>query len=657
MSDLSIITKTTANKIATTTWLGNHLLPSKYTNGLSVDDKISDISVKYVMTGAGKSWTFTIYYRFSHVQENYSVFTGDTPMSNMPSIDVSPYFEMMRNLSKALFIPVGTQIKTTDDILNNGYIIIYESVASASLRPGSIVSWNNLIGFSITKSIVTVGRNDRYNSGGLMFGNNYPGGTSPTGQLISGVSDYDYHAIKTTEYYSMFGLTQANEKCIKETDTSNIKKHYISPVIGRMYSTYTSHSSNTPIISADRTSTRKIIPPYTLGYWYYDNQKKYQMRNYNPYNACVFETPADKAAFTNVVIYYGYDKQSDKCTFNNVFLHNSSTTALNIMYDRGALTNSVTWKHIYYEGCQYNVAANDNRIKTLDISEIDRLYIYKPQVGNSKTINPYVAPSIFNTSDSNFNSISKIKTFELLVDDIIEAGNYYHPTLTTTKLYSSSYAGPKLECTSVIKSVPVIHVPSAIVCDSTSNNPVRSLSFDTGTKKLTVYFNNISCIFYDAAYANNTSNCSVINSTAVSDTNSLISDLKKAVYEVWVGFTDGYNNYQTYKAGEITGLYSFQKGTKAGLSVTGTASSTSKSYNLKNLKNQTYYCGISVYLYMKSAGTEHLLYGSPTTAYRTASNYKSYSMGNSVNIQGDTPPNPSGAAVAMEIGTYDEINE
>lgn len=642
----ALITGTTTNKIATTTWLGNHLLPSKITNGLT-NDQIMSISVKYVMSSGSSSWTSTVYYKFNCVKDGYSVFTGDTPVSLLSLPNQSPHMQMMRNLTKALFLPTYATIKTATDILTYGHIIIYESVESSTLTVGSIVSWNNLTGFTLTKTITSISTTSRYNSGGLMFGNNYPGGTSPTGKLIDGLTDYNYHAIKGTEYYEMFGLSQANDKCIKETDTSIIQTHTIFPVIGRLYSTYTNHNSNTPLTSIERTATHKIIPPYTLGYWYYDVVKILEMTHYNPYSACVFETATDKAAFGSTSIYYGYGDYSDKCTFNNVFLHNADTINFNTMYD-DLTTDDLTWRYAYYEGCQYNPTI-DSQVKTLDISEIDRLYIYNPQASNG-TINPYIAPSIFKTTDTNFNSTSEIKAFNLRVDDIREASNYYHPTLTGSKLYQGTYGGPLLTCTSVIKSVPVIHVPSAIVCSG--SNPIYSLYFNTTTKVLTVTFNSTSCQLYDAAYASSTSNCTKITSSSVSDTSSLIDDLNNAKYEVKISFTDGYGNTETY-TDTITGLYTFTNSGNTTLTLTGTKSIQSKTYNLKNLVSQTYYCNISVRLYMKDTGTEHLLYGSPTASYRTSANYASYSMGSS-SIQGDTPPDPSGAAVAMEIGTYDE---
>ena len=673
-----LITNTIDKKLATTTWLGEKLLPANY--NIDIPGNYKSFNVTYTLKD---SKSCTISYNFSHYNSTLkcNVFHGIIYSNNLPNS--SPATQTSSSLLN-LFVPDGYDITKTVTSNTSGIWNCKtktQNLTGYSLNDGELYTLNQLrtktliTNIAVPTSALSV---KGYNSGGIEFGNNYIGG-SGTGQIISGLSatNYDYHAIKNTEYYDIFGVNKADSKCIKETDTSNIEVHYIYPVIGRLYSSYNGYNSDSSPIATTTNNDWVIVPPYTLGYWYYNSTKLNEMKQYNPFNACIFEYPSDAGKFGGKNIGYG-NATAGTMAFNNIFLHTSSSVSVTDVYTDLSEKNAgggfnIVGKSILYEGCYYR----PNQYEPLDIREIDRLYVLQSNI-TKRT--PCISPSIFApgkgtkpvfTSSESMNSISKIVAYKVKVGPVkgndfssMTTSNYYpiykHPTLYSATTTSTSVYGPSYGYNSngyYLNSVPVIHVPSSIELTSDADDHVITVNKSGlgSSRNLVLTFKNIKVNVYDAAYASNVSDVKKLNLSDVNRISVLCDDLYNAKFRLEVDCyytnTHAGNVDSTTLEYEYSG-YNFTQSADSPLVLTGTPLQSTVTIPFSEFGRFSYYQKFYCRLYMEEIPNK-FIFGSPTSYIRSGERRIGYDC--TINV--DTlpaAPSPSAKGVPMEIGEYDE---
>lgn len=699
---MALTTNVIEDKVATTTWLGEHLLPKSGENSISNKylSKLSTFTITYKIAPGGRiqvgnNWithlsSFTCEYLFSHVVDNYAVFMGrylfdgTYPCYNM-YIDT-----FIRNIGSAVFIPLNTTINALTDAellrvaRTNFYVYMYQGVGPAYTD----TTTNTEVYYSVDtfyrlgylsnsncnatiESITITGNNQNYITGGIAYGNNCAYGNGD-GKLISGLDDYDYHAIKKTEYFDMFGINYADSKCLKETETSNINNFTIRPVIGKIYQTYETHANSTEQSAAYDGLNYKIIPPYTLGYWYYNSDKTTKIKDYTPFTSAVFNSYDSAFAFKDNRVYYKNElTTSNDIRFSNIHLHNKQTVNVSDLYANNYVSgNKSTYVYnrpFMYSGCYFRPDSTTGKIATIDLTDIDRFYIID---SNTTTKLPaLLTPSIFNTG----NTVDNIYRWDVVVNDINLTTKYYHPTLSSLCLNGNT-VNSNLRVTAngaKFGSVPVIHVPSMI--KRSSSNAVTSLTLSKYS--LTATFNRQEFRLYDAAYADLKSNGSTqlnsliygnaTNNLAITDINGLLNELNNAEYRIVITFQNADTNTQSErtktKEFTVTGLYKFSKKSDNPLVLTGTPSLATRTYDLASYADysgaSSYIWNIKYYIYMLP--TKHFVYDedllnnecTPVSDYpRQTIGIYSYAAG----TPAPAPSNPSGQGVAMEIGEYDE---
>lgn len=700
---MALTTNVIKDKVATTTWLGEHLLPKSGENGISNQylSKLSAFTITYKIapggrTQVGNNWitylsSFTCEYLFSHVVDNYAVFMGRY------NIDVNyPRYNMyidtfISNIGSAIFIPLNITLNTVSSAeflraaKTNFRVYMYRGVGPAYSNTDTsnavyysvntfyrLDTLNNSNCNATVESITITSNNQNYITGGIAYGNNCAYGNGD-GKLISGLDDYDYHAVKKTEYFDMFGINYVDSKCLKETETSNINDFTIRPVVGKIYQTYDTHANSTEQSAAYDGLNYKIIPPHTLGYWYYNSDKKTKLKYYIPFTSAVFNSYDSAIAFKDNRVYYKNElTTSNDIRFSNIHLHNKQTVSVSDLYANTYTYTSNKFTSVYsrpfmYSGCYFRPDTTTDKIETIDLTDIDRFYIID---SNRTTKLPaLLTPSILNTG----NTIDNIYRWDVVVNDINLTTKYYHPTLSSLCLNGNT-VNSNLRVTAngaKFGSVPVIHVPSMI--KRSSSNVVTSLTLSKYS--LTVTFNSQQFRLYDAAYADLKSNGttrlnsliygSVTNNLAITDINGLLNELNNAEYRIVLTFqnaaTDTQSERTKTKEFTITGLYEFVKTSDNPLILTGVPSSSTRTYNLASYADysgaDSYIWNIKYYVYMLP--TKHFVYDENllNNVYTPVSEYPRQTIGNysyAAGTPAPAPSNPSGQGVAMEIGEYDE---
>jgi hypothetical protein len=698
---MALTTNVIEDKVATTTWLGEHLLPKSGENGIQnkILSKVSAFTITYEISpsgkvqGPGNNWittlsSFTCEYSFSHVINNYAVFMGTYVIGTTPCYNM--YLDtLIRNIGSAVFIPLNITLNSSasEELLlavkNDFSVYMFQGVGPAYIPSdtGTEVYYTDNLFYYLGNlyhnnckvtpvSITITNSNQNYITGGIAYGNNCAYGNGD-GKLISGLDDYNYHAVRKTEYFDMFGVSYADSKCIKETETSNINTHIIRPVVGKIYQTYDTHANSTEQSAAYDGLNYKIIPPHTLGYWYYNSDKKYNIMHHIPFTSAVFDSYDSAFAFKDNRIYYINElTTSDDIRFSNIHLHNKQTVNASDLYanEYSSLNRSMHYfnRPFMYSGCYFRPAANSDKVATIDLTDIDRFYIID---SNTTTKLPeLLAPSILNTG----NTVNNIYRWNVVVNDINLMTKYYHPTLSSLCLNNNT-ANNNLRVTqhdAKLGSVPVIHVPSMIKRSSTDAVTKLTLS----KYKLNVTFNLQEFRLYDAAYADIKPNGitrlnslvygNSTNNLAIDNINGLLNELNNAEYKIVLTFqnaaTDTESQRTITKTFFVTGLYEFIKTSDNPLVLTGVPP-TAKTYDLTEYADysgaDSYIWNIKYYVYMLP--TKHFVYDEDlfNNVYTPVSDYPRKHIGNYSSLAGTAAPapsNPSGRGVAMEIGEYDE---
>lgn len=665
-----LITNTIDKKLATTTWLGEKILPANY--NIDIPGNFKSFSLTFRIPSSNGTSVITVSYGFGYydIESQHNVFHGKMDITTIPTS--SPSAQVSRCLLH-IFVPNGYDITNTttsgsENLLNCH--IKAQNLSEVGFREGELYTIYNLIQSNLITSVtLNTANNAGYNSGGVEFNGNFVGGTG-NGKLIIGLRDYDYHGIKGTEYYNIFGVTQANSKCIKESDTSNIEVHYIYPVIGRLYSSYSGHNSSSPIATTTNNDW-VIVPPYTLGYWYYNSTKTMEMKQYNPFNAAIFEYASDANIFGGKRINYG-SATSGNINFNNVFLHDKSKVSKSDVTSTPDISSSryVIGKSILYEGCYFRP---DGGIKSyLDIRDIDKIYILGENVTKRK---PFITPAIFNpgatnsafTSSQTMNSINKIVAYKVKVGPMKGTDNdgmyniYKHPTMYKMNVAGTDYS-PSVGYNSsgyYLDILPIIHVPSSIgLTSDTSNYPITvSKSSGSGSsRKLVLTFKNIKVNVYDAAYASYTTDVKKLNASDIDDIDELCSDLGNAISKLKVQgyYTNTHAGDVSNKTLEYTYLgYNFTQSAEEPLELTGTPLQNKIEIPFSDFGKWAYYERFHCGLYMQEI-PNRFIFGDPSTYIKSGEQRIGYDYDLTVDTLPSNPSNPSGQGVAMEIGEYDE---
>lgn len=664
-----LITNTIDKKLATTTWLGEKLLPANY--NIDIPGNFKSFSLKFSIPSSNGTSVITVSYGFGYydVESQHNVFHGKISSTQTPSS--SPAAQVSQCLLH-IFVPNGYDITNTTSTGTQTLLnccIKTQNLTTVGFNDGELYTIYNLIQSNLITSVTLTGTyNVGYNSGGVEFNGNFVGGIGD-GKLIPGLRDYDYHGIKGTEYYNIFGVTQANSKCIKESDTSNIEVHYIYPVIGRLYSSYNGYNSSSSPIATTTNDNWVIVPPYTLGYWYYDSTKLMEMKQYNPFNAAIFEYDDDAIIFGSKRIGYG-DTTSGNANFNNVFLHDKSKVSKSdIRIVNDALSQRyVIGKSILYEGCYFRPSSTSSY---LDIRDIDRIYILGENVTKRK---PFITPAIFNpgatnsvfTSVETMNSIDKIVAYKVKVgpmkgtDDDGMYNIYKHPTMHTMNVAGTDY-GPDVKYNGseyYLDNLPIIHVPSSIGLTSDASNYPMTVSKSSGSgssRKLVLTFKNIKVNVYDAAYASNTANVKKLNLSDISDINQLCSDLGNAISKLRVTcyYTNTHAGNVSDKTIEYEYLgYNFTQSAEEPLELTGTPLQNQIEIPFSDFGHHSYYEKFFCGLYMEEIPNK-FVFGTPSTYIKSGEQRIGYDCTLTVDTL-PPAPSPSAKGAAMEIGEYDE---